>query len=170
MRYISLGVLAIALTGCVPNTDNVPIPSGDKVEPSVSPSKPMDGPSTGTSTNPPVNSNSTTGGDTVTSRSNEPVRPDNTGVNERDSDGTTKTPIDQDETSKDVQITADIRKQVLATEGMSVNARNAKIITSKGHVTLRGPVNSDDEKTKIEKIAANVAGAGNVTSELEVAK
>lgn len=97
-----------------------------------------------------------------------PPAKDNTRINERDQNPSAKTPIDQKENQKDVQITADIRKNVLATEGMSVNARNAKIITADGRVTLRGPVETEDEKAKIETIAADVAGKENVTSELEV--
>src|SRR5262249_51619869 len=77
--------------------------------------------------------------------SNVPPDRDNTGVNKRDQDSGAKTPVSQDENKRDIQITADIRKQVLAMEGMSVNARNAKIITSEGKVTLRGPVASADE-------------------------
>jgi hyperosmotically inducible protein len=153
MRYLSLTVLAIALTGCVPDTSTTPIP-GTNNAPNSSTTKPMD-----STTAPAANSSTTTSGTTD---------PNNTGVNVRDRDAATKTPIDQDENSTDVKITADIRKQILATEGMSVNARNSKIITSQGKVTLRGPVENDEEKAKIEKIAQGVAGAGNVTSELEV--
>lgn len=94
--------------------------------------------------------------------------PTNSGINERDRDSTAKTPIDQNENQKDIQITADIRKQVVATE-MSTNAHNVKIITQDGKVTLHGPVNSADEKTQIEKIAVGVAGADQVDNQLEVA-
>jgi osmotically-inducible protein OsmY len=97
-------------------------------------------------------------------------RPDNTSVNKRDRDENAKTPIDQDENQADVKMTADIRKSIVNTEGMSVNARNVKIITSQGKVTLRGPVASADEKQKIEKFATDVAGEGNVDSQLEVAE
>ena len=96
------------------------------------------------------------------------AEPDNTAINERDRVGATKTPIDQNENQRDVNITAEIRKAVLARENMSINARNVKIITADGKVTLRGPVNSDDEKKIIEDIARNLAGKDNVTSEIEV--
>ncbi|MBC7854639.1 MAG: BON domain-containing protein, partial [Pirellulaceae bacterium] len=66
-------------------------------------------------------------------------------------------------------ITADIRKQILAHEDMSINARNVKIITADGKVTLRGPVNSPSERDIIEKIARDVAGKDNVDNQLEVA-
>ena len=95
--------------------------------------------------------------------------PDNTAVNERDADGDTLTPLDQGQGAADVERTAEIRQKVLDTEGMSINARNSKIITNNGKVTLRGPVASADEKAAIQRIAAEVAGQGNVTNQLEVA-
>ncbi|MGI8977999.1 MAG: BON domain-containing protein [Pirellulaceae bacterium] len=96
------------------------------------------------------------------------AEPDNTAVNERDRDPNVKTPIDQNENQRDINITAEIRKGVVAHDGMSINGQNVKIITADGKVTLRGPVNSDDEKTTIENIANNVAGKENVTNQIEV--
>ena len=52
---------------------------------------------------------------------------------------------------------------------MSVNARNVKIITADGKVTLRGPVNTQEEKDAIDGIAKNVAGKDNVDNQIEVA-
>jgi len=95
------------------------------------------------------------------------TEPDNTAVNDRDRDSTAKTPIDQNENSTDVKITADIRKRVVDSE-MSTDAKNSKIITQDGKVTLRGPVDSEDEKENIQKIAVEVAGEGNVENLLEV--
>jgi len=97
----------------------------------------------------------------------KPVDRTNTGVNARDSDGTAKTPMDQNENKADIKITADIRKQVVDTK-MSVGAQNIKIITQDGKVTLRGPVKTEGEKQMIEKIALDVAGANNVDNQLEV--
>jgi hyperosmotically inducible protein len=95
--------------------------------------------------------------------------PDNTAVNQRDRDAEAKTPIDQKENQQDVGITADIRKQIIAHDDMSVNARNVKIITADGKVTLRGPVESTSERDIIEKIARDVAGKDKVDNQLEVA-
>ena len=92
---------------------------------------------------------------------------DNTEVNVRDRSEAAKTPIDQNENQKDIDITANIRKRVVDTE-MSVNAQNVKIITQDGKVTLRGPVKSDEEKAQIEKMAHEVAGPANVDNQLEV--
>ena len=92
---------------------------------------------------------------------------DNTAVNKRDRNSAAKTPIDQNENKKDIDVTATIRKRVVATK-MSVDAHNVKIITQDGKVTLRGPVKSADEKKQIEDIARDVAGKDNVDSQLEV--
>ena len=45
---------------------------------------------------------------------------------------------------------------MLKVDGMSVNARNAKIITADGKVTLRGPVESQQERDTIARIAARL--------------
>ena len=92
---------------------------------------------------------------------------DNTRVNERDRSDAVKTPIDQNENQKDIDVTANIRKRVVDTK-LSLNGQNVKIITQNGKVTLRGPVKSDDEKKQIEQIASDVAGIGNVDSQLEI--
>jgi hyperosmotically inducible periplasmic protein len=99
-----------------------------------------------------------------------PPAKDNTAVNERDSAGSTKTPIDQDENQADVNRTAEIRKRIVALEGVSINAQNVKVVTSKGKVTLRGPVENQAEKDMIDRIAREVAGDTNVQNLLELAK
>jgi osmotically-inducible protein OsmY len=95
------------------------------------------------------------------------VEPTNTAVNVRDRTETAKTPIDQNENQSDINLTATIRKRVVGTE-MSTDAHNVKIISQEGHVTLRGPVKSPEEKAQIEAIARDVAGKEKVDSQLEV--
>ena len=51
---------------------------------------------------------------------------------------------------------------------LSTNAHNVKIIAQDGKVTLKGPVASSSEKKVVEEKAAAVAGARNVTSEIEI--
>jgi hypothetical protein len=93
---------------------------------------------------------------------------DNTGKNDRDRSGETLTPIDQSNDPADIKITADTRKMVVDDDSLSTKAKNCKIITTKGGaVTLRGPVDSAEEKTKIAE-HAKMAGASSVTNELEV--
>ena len=96
------------------------------------------------------------------------TKPDNTARNVRDRNNATITPPDQGNSKADVERTAQIRKEIVARKNMSVNAKNVKIITNEGHVTLRGPVNTDEEKRLIDEIAVNVAGRKKVDNQLEV--
>lgn len=93
---------------------------------------------------------------------------DNTQRNVRDRNDQTLTPFDQGNNPADIRTTASIRREVNAAENLSVNAKNVKIITNDGRVTLRGPVNSAEEKRLIGEIANRNASAGNVDNQLEV--
>ena len=93
---------------------------------------------------------------------------DNTGKNERDRSGDTKTPGDQSNSPEDLKITKAIRQAVVKDESLTMTAKNVKIITAGGQVTLRGPVNTAEEKAKIEKLAKAAAGAAKVDNQLEV--
>lgn len=93
---------------------------------------------------------------------------DNTERNAADRDDKTLTPMDQGNSKADLATTAQIRKEIVAAKNMSVNAQNIKIITNGGKVTLRGPVNSAEEKRFIAEIADKVAQHGNVDNQLEV--
>jgi osmotically-inducible protein OsmY len=95
---------------------------------------------------------------------------DNTRVNERDRSSTALTPMDQGESTADRDMTQSIRKSVIADDSLSFTAKNVKIITRDGRVTLRGAVNNTREKTTIEKAAKDLAGAKMVTNELEVSE
>jgi sporulation protein YlmC with PRC-barrel domain len=96
------------------------------------------------------------------------AQPDNTARNVRDRDSSTLTPLDQGNSQSDIDTTAQIRKEIIAADGMSMNAKNVKIITMNGHVTLRGPVNTADEKRQIGDIANRIAQSSNVDNQLEV--
>jgi hyperosmotically inducible periplasmic protein len=65
---------------------------------------------------------------------------ENTQRNVRDKDGTTLTPDEQKGGTKDIKITTTIRKALVKDKSLSIDAQNAKIITSNRIVTLRGPV------------------------------
>ena len=94
---------------------------------------------------------------------------DNTRKNVRDRNDATLTPGDQGNSETDRDITQKIRKAlVIEQSGYSMTAKNVKIITANGKVTLRGPVNTAAEKTGIAAIAKTVAGEGNVDDQLEV--
>lgn len=100
------------------------------------------------------------------SRDPEPVRADNTAKNAQTP--AAQTPLDQGENQADLEITANIRKAIVADDSLSTNAHNVKIITSGGAVTLRGPVKSRQEKDTIEAKAKQVAGVRRVDNFLEI--
>lgn len=93
---------------------------------------------------------------------------DNTKKNQRDRSGETKTSGDQSNSSEDVKITAAIRRAVVRDHSLSMTAKNVKIITANGMVTLRGPVKSDMEKAKIVELAQSAAGDAKIDNQLEV--
>jgi osmotically-inducible protein OsmY len=93
---------------------------------------------------------------------------DNSRKNERDRSGETKTSGDQSNSSEDVKITAAVRRAVVGDNSLSMTAKNVKIITANGTVTLRGPVKNDAEKAKIAELAQSAAGNANIDNQLEV--
>lgn len=92
---------------------------------------------------------------------------ENTEINARDQDNLTLTPEDQKETEGDIKITAAIRQALVKKESLSVNAQNIKIITRNGVVTLRGSVESEAEKIKLQDIAKQTPGVIQVNNNLE---
>ena len=93
---------------------------------------------------------------------------DNTGKNERDRDHQTLTPGDQSERPVDRQLSQTIRQAVMKEKSLTMTAKNVKIITAKGRVTLHGPVNTAEEKAKIAQLAKGAAGKVPVDNQLEV--
>jgi osmotically-inducible protein OsmY len=93
---------------------------------------------------------------------------DNTSKNQRDRSGETRTSGDQSNSSEDVKITATIRRAIVKDHSLSSTAKNVKIITADGTVTLRGPVKNEAEKTKIAELAQSSAGNAKIDNQLEV--
>lgn len=97
----------------------------------------------------------------------ERATPDNTYINKRDRDERQLTPLDQSNTKADTKITQTIRKSIMK-QDLSTNAKNIKIITRDGNVTLRGPVSSREEVEKIAETAKAVPGIKALNNQLEV--
>lgn len=95
------------------------------------------------------------------------VAPDDTGRNVRDREAKTLTPMDQSSDAGDLEITRQIRKALMADDTLSTTAKNIKIITVNGTVTLRGPVETAGEQVSILGKANTVAN-GHVNNQLEV--
>lgn len=96
------------------------------------------------------------------------VKADNTARN-AENDSQTLTPLDQGNSEKDLAITQSVRKAVMAHKGLSVNAQNVKIIAKDGVVTLRGPVESESERSTIVTMAEQVPEVRVVVNKLEIA-
>ena len=93
---------------------------------------------------------------------------DNTARNRRDRDPSMSVdPLDQSNNRADIEITSRIRSALVANDRLSTTAKNVKIITRDGQVTLRGPVSSEEEKRIVDEIAAQAA-PGRVSSQIEV--
>lgn len=92
---------------------------------------------------------------------------DNTARNIRDR-GQTITPSDQSENEVDRTITQKIRQGIMEDPALSFNAKNIKIITINGVVTLRGVVNQEKEKIEITKKIKSISGVRNVDNQLEI--
>ena len=97
------------------------------------------------------------------------VPPDNTKTNQRDRNTGTVTADQQKGSGADVDITRQIRRSITNDKSLSTYAKNVKVITKGGTVTLRGPVRSEEERKEIETKATEVAGANHVKNELQVA-
>jgi hyperosmotically inducible periplasmic protein len=95
-------------------------------------------------------------------------KPDNTATNERDRSGETQTSGDQSNSSADLKITQAIRQTLMRDSELSTTAKNIKIITDNGQVTLRGPVKNAQEKAKIDQLARSAAGGAKIIDQLDV--
>ena len=101
---------------------------------------------------------------------NRAAKPDNTAVNERDRNAGQVTAGQQKENETDRDLTAAIRESVMADDSLSTYAKNVKIVSQNGEVTLKGPVRSNEERVSIVAKAVAAAGSeGRVTDEMSVA-
>ncbi|MDB6109229.1 MAG: hypothetical protein JWR69_979 [Pedosphaera sp.] len=159
-----LGTFACVL-GCNKSSDNTS-PTGD------------------TTTNPPRASRQDTNALTPTSRDTNAAsrtygadtntnaatmsEPDNTAKNVRDRSDAAVTPGDQGGSEADREITRRIRRALTSNDQLSTAAKNIKIITIDGKVTLRGPVNSQQEQQAIAALAQSAGGGTAIDNQLEV--
>jgi hyperosmotically inducible protein len=96
--------------------------------------------------------------------------PDNTRMNRGDASKDASTADQQKMNPNDREVSRKIRVEIMKDKSLSTYAHNVKVITHDGKVTLKGPVRSQDEKANVEAKAAAIAGDGNVTSEIEIAR
>jgi len=97
-----------------------------------------------------------------------PPAQDNTQQNQRDRSQGQPTADQAKNNVSDRDAMQKIRKSIVADKTLSSYAHNVKIIAQNGHVTLRGPVRSEDERNVVRDKAAAVVGAENVTDEITI--
>ena len=95
--------------------------------------------------------------------------PDNTKANKGDSQKGATTADQQSMNASDREITRKIRSMLMDDKSLSTYAHNVKIVTVNGAVTLTGPVQSEDEKKRVEELANGVLkGSGSLTNNITV--
>ncbi len=104
-------------------------------------------------------------------QSNEPKpKADNTSVNQRDRKPGEATADQQKMNATDRNLTAKIRRSLMADKTLSTYARNVKIISQNGIVTLKGPVRTEMElKTVLAKTVEITGNINNIVNEMAVA-
>jgi len=93
---------------------------------------------------------------------------DNTKQNSSEQNKNTETAEKQSNSKDDLALTQKIRQAVMKDGSLSMNAKNAKIIAQDGKITLKGPVDSQQEKDTIGAAAGEIAGKDKVDNQLEV--
>lgn len=63
---------------------------------------------------------------------------------------------------------AAVRRAIVGDKSLFSMAHNVKVLVEGGAVTLRGPVRSEAEKTKVESLAKNVKGITATDNQLDV--
>jgi hyperosmotically inducible protein len=92
---------------------------------------------------------------------------DNTKRNSSEQNKNTDT-AEQSNSKDDLALTQKVRQVVMKDGSLSMNAKNVKIIAQDGKITLKGPVDSQQEKDKIGTAAGEIAGKDKVDNQLEV--
>jgi osmotically-inducible protein OsmY len=82
-------------------------------------------------------------------------QPDNTGANKQNN----TTADQQKENAADRELAQKIRQSIVSDKSLSTYGHNVQVIVRNGMVTLKGPVQSEEEKKNIESKATDLASA-----------
>jgi hyperosmotically inducible protein len=96
------------------------------------------------------------------------LQADNTKRNSSEQDKNTDTAEKQSNNKDDLALTQKIRQAVMKDDSLSMNGKNVKIIAQNGKVSLKGPVDSQQEKDTIAAKAGEIAGKDKVDNQLEL--
>jgi hypothetical protein len=95
---------------------------------------------------------------------------DNTTNDQPDHAASATTAAQQGNGKSDLELTASIRRSIVADSSLSTYAHNVKIVVENGVATLKGPVRTAEEKAAIEAKAAAVVGKDHVVDQIEIAQ
>jgi osmotically-inducible protein OsmY len=95
--------------------------------------------------------------------------PDNTRANKADRNAQ-PTAQDQSNAKSDRDLAAAVRKAITQDKSLSTYAHNVKVVVRDGAVTLRGPVRSGDEKTKVAELARQTAASEKIDDQMSIKK
>jgi hyperosmotically inducible protein len=98
----------------------------------------------------------------------EATAADDTKHNASEQNKDTDTAEMQSNSKDDLALTQKIRQVVMKDGSLSMNAKNVKIIAQHGKITLKGPVDSQQEKNTIATEAGKIAGKDKVDNQIEV--
>jgi hyperosmotically inducible periplasmic protein len=107
------------------------------------------------------------GGSSKGQEASASAAPDNTARNTRDRADTSLTSGDQGQSQADLETTRRIRRALTSNDQLSTDAKNIKVITTNGRVTLRGPVKNQQELETIRSILQQ-AGVTAIDNQLEI--
>jgi hyperosmotically inducible periplasmic protein len=93
---------------------------------------------------------------------------DNTKQNSSEQNKNTENAEKQSNSKDDLALTQKVRQAVMKDGSLSMDAKNVKIIAQDGKITLKGPVDSQQEKDTIGTEAGEIAGKDKVDNQLEV--
>lgn len=97
-----------------------------------------------------------------------PPAVDNSAANAGDASKYAVTAQNQDNKHGDVKKLGKIRRHITSEKGLSMDAKNIKILVSKSEVILKGPVKNEAEKVKLEEIAKSCCPELAVVSQITV--
>jgi len=106
--------------------------------------------------------------DSVKSATTPAPEADNTANNQRDR-AASPTADRQGNNKSDLELTASIRRSIVADDSLSTYGHNIKIVVENGVATLKGPVRTEEEKAAIAAKAAAVVGQDHIVDQMEIA-
>jgi hyperosmotically inducible periplasmic protein len=99
-----------------------------------------------------------------------PPKADNTAQNYGALDKGAVTAEKQKNSKEEVRVLASVRKSIMKDKGLSMDAKNVKLVYSdNGLIILRGAVDSDNEKIRVGELAKENPGVSCIQNELTVA-